>query len=877
MLLLSFGLANGQNAISVTAVAGTYGSDGPDANSFPDTARTGQNIVFTIRYNISGATVLGSTNGWVVYSPDGAVWDSTKLDTIPGAAPYGTIYDGGVFFFPIDTPNTDIPATEGTDSNGYVENGPGPDTVGWGGSSIGAPHFLASHSANILTLTVKAFPGAEAGKHVCLDSARYSPAQNEWLWASTAGGIVPAWDGPHCFELYLVPNECPVFTNCPTSLNFDHCSPATYDFNATDPEGDPFTFAKVSGPGTVNAGTGVWNYSPTLADVGASLSLVVSVTDGVCGGSTNCTVSLNFTNVCPTFTSGCGASINVGKGNPINHDFNASSNDCDPISFYIDSLPASVNAPTINAGSGLLSFLSDVSEGGQSFVVKVGVTDTKCSTTCYLTINVLQVEPYEVQIEKTHGTHQGGHELVCVTLNKGSEQVWGFDFLIAYDQTALSFVGAIPGDIYDLCGWEYFNYRHGANGNCSNACPSGLLRVVGLAETNNGPNHPDCYLPALPVELFCLDFLVTNDRTFECMYAPVRFFWVDCGDNTISYNPSDDPTGFVQALAVSREIHEFDGVGGNLANGNTGFPTYYGAQDVCLEGGGDGKPAPIRFIDFINGGVDIVCADSIDDRGDINLNGLSNEVADAVLFTNYFVYGMGVFTVNPAGQIAATDVNADGIVLSVADLVYLIRIVIGDALAYPKLTPVESVIKNQGGRLSIEDVQVGAASIVLSGRATPSLEKDAAHMLLEFAYDGANNVTRSLIYSRIEGATESQSFTGTFLNTNGADIVSVEMATSEGAPIVAKEIELPTHFALDQNYPNPFNPTTRIRFALPTASEFTLTIYNVTGQKVTEINGSAQAGFVERDVDLGNNASGVYFYKLVAGKFTQTKKMVLLK
>jgi hypothetical protein len=124
-----------------------------------------------------------------------------------------------------------------------------------------------------------------------------------------------------------------------------------------------------------------------------------------------------------------------------------------------------------------------------------------------------------------------------------------------------------------------------------------------------------------------------------------------------------------------------------------------------------------------------------------------------------------------------------------------------------------------------------------------------------------------------------QSFTGSFLNTRGASIVGVEMATYEGAPIVAKEVELPTEFALNQNYPNPFNPKTRISFNLPTASDYTLTIYNITGQKVTEFAGSAEAGVVEMDVDASNLSSGVYFYKLIAnkGKFTDTRKMVLVK
>jgi hypothetical protein len=618
-----------------------------------------------------------------------------------------------------------------------------------------------------------------------------------------------------------------------------------------------------------------------LADVGASLSLSVSAQDDPGNLGPACVISLNFTNACPTFTDGCGAVVNVGKGNAVNHDVDAVSNDCDPISYFISGVaPAPpVNAPSINPSTGLISFLSDVSEGNLSFVVTVGVTDSKCTTFCDVTINVLAVEPYTIQIEKTHNTFQGQHELVCVSLNAGSEQLWGFDLLIAYDQSALSLVAAIEGEIYDECGWEYFNWRFGASGNCAGSCPSGLVRVVGLAETNNGPNHPDCYLPAnLPTTLFCLDFLVTNDRTFECQYVPIRFFWVDCGDNTVSFNPSDDPTGNVQRLGVSRAIYDFDFFAGDISNGSTGFPTYYGAQDVCLEGGGDGKPAPVRFIDFINGGIDIVCADSIDDRGDINLNGLANEVADAVLFTNYFIYGINVFTVNVQGQIAATDINADGLPLSVADLVYLIRIVIGDALPYNKLAPIESVVKiDRYGTLSIADVQVGAASIVLEGNVAPTLL--AKHMEFAYRYDAANNVTRALITSHMINVTEMEFFTGEFLNTTGANIVGIEMATVDGVPILAKEVELPTEFALNQNYPNPFNPTTRISFALPTNSDYTLTIYNVTGQKVTEFTGSHEAGEVVIDVDAANYSSGVYFYKLIAdnGRFTETKKMVLVK
>ncbi len=88
---------------------------------------------------------------------------------------------------------------------------------------------------------------------------------------------------------------------------------------------------------------------------------------------------------------------------------------------------------------------------------------------------------------------------------------------------------------------------------------------------------------------------------------------------------------------------------------------------------------------------------------------------------------------------------------------------------------------------------------------------------------------------------------------------------------------LPHSFSLAQNYPNPFNPTTTIDYTLPVKSDVSLTIYNVTGQKVKEINEAQEAGFHSFEWDASTVASGVYFYKIVAGDFSETKKMMLLK
>jgi len=89
---------------------------------------------------------------------------------------------------------------------------------------------------------------------------------------------------------------------------------------------------------------------------------------------------------------------------------------------------------------------------------------------------------------------------------------------------------------------------------------------------------------------------------------------------------------------------------------------------------------------------------------------------------------------------------------------------------------------------------------------------------------------------------------------------------------------LPTQFALSQNYPNPFNPTTLIKYALPMDCQVKLDVYNVVGQRVaTLVDGQQKAGYKVATWDAQDMASGIYFYRLRAGKFTATKKMVLLK
>ena len=96
------------------------------------------------------------------------------------------------------------------------------------------------------------------------------------------------------------------------------------------------------------------------------------------------------------------------------------------------------------------------------------------------------------------------------------------------------------------------------------------------------------------------------------------------------------------------------------------------------------------------------------------------------------------------------------------------------------------------------------------------------------------------------------------------------------APLNGKS--LPEAYALAQNYPNPFNPVTQMSFDLPKASHVTLTVYNVLGQEVDVLlDGKMEPGRHRVEWDANAFSTGVYFYRIAADNFTETKKMLLLK
>jgi len=109
--------------------------------------------------------------------------------------------------------------------------------------------------------------------------------------------------------------------------------------------------------------------------------------------------------------------------------------------------------------------------------------------------------------------------------------------------------------------------------------------------------------------------------------------------------------------------------------------------------------------------------------------------------------------------------------------------------------------------------------------------------------------------------------------------------TDGGGPIGIRQInhQVPEHYSLYQNYPNPFNPSTKIKFSLPNPSkggavDTKLIVYDILGREIaTLVNQALSSGTYEADWNAAGFGSGVYIYRIVAGNYVSSKKMVLIK
>ena len=147
---------------------------------------------------------------------------------------------------------------------------------------------------------------------------------------------------------------------------------------------------------------------------------------------------------------------------------------------------------------------------------------------------------------------------------------------------------------------------------------------------------------------------------------------------------------------------------------------------------------------------------------------------------------------------------------------------------------------------------------------------------------GANSIIADPLFIDLENHNYFLQSNSPCLGT-GQDGLNIGALGISTAVATDHNMEIPTNFKLKQNYPNPFNPETHITYQLPEDSHVELKIYNTLGQEITTLlNEDKPAGYYTVLWDGRNNngkqvVSGIYLYKIKAGDFVCTKKMILLR
>ena len=184
--------------------------DGVTAEGSGEWMATGQSITFHIRMESETDTINGITNGFRIYSPDGATWGSTTIDTtgVIGKANFDMLWL-------IGQRNVD---------------GTGSDTVTASGATMMNPVAMPAGFSEIThTIAIGPIDAAHDDKQICIDSCWFP--SGVWLWASpSAGSVIPEWGGPYCYQISadgtdvnrlgdMLPTEWSLGQNYPNPFN----------------------------------------------------------------------------------------------------------------------------------------------------------------------------------------------------------------------------------------------------------------------------------------------------------------------------------------------------------------------------------------------------------------------------------------------------------------------------------------------------------------------------------------------------------------------------------------------------------------------------------------------------------------------------------
>jgi len=681
------------------------------------------------------------------------------------------------------------------------------------------------------SFTVK--PSVPVGTILAIDSLFYPPG-NELLLSenNTSTSIHPAFQAGKVTVRQA--NRAPQFTPVATQYVFEGDT-LKLDITGTDPDNDSLRFALTTKP--TNAQLAVtsrtsarvtWVPSfvgPYSAD-GSPFAVGVWLSDGVLSVGQEVAVHVVNRNRPPQITAPTAIEIQAGEN--LNFVVSASDPDFESVSWRVTGVPSGASFDGSNPGR--FSWQVPLTDSGSSALTFVAADPQGFADTARVPMHITAATLYSLSIDTTSAF--SGETATCYLRLDNRLSVSGFNLLARYDASALSLQTITK---VGTRAESFTNYAVTTNVGGQ----AGLLRIIGQAPAGSP-------LPIGDGPIVKMTYRTTGDLSFAGQSVPVKFEFLDVitkDDNTL-ITPSGEKI-------PQTDIYYFSG--------------YVKINEI--------------------GQIEI---------GDINLNGVAYEISDIIYFTNFFIYP-AQYPFN-ALQYANSDVNQDGMLATVADLVRLVNIVVNGGIGGGRAATYDAKdasITSEADADAVEfsyDTQSDIGGLLLTIETTDQINLDdlqcpAGDMTLMSSRNG--NRVRVLVY----GPTGQTMPSGSqrFLRVSGLKdyrVVALELATADGTYIpveLSAGGSLPEGYDLGQNYPNPFNPETRIAFALPSAGEIRLAIYNVLGREVrTLVSSHMEAGqhtavWDSRDNAGAAAASGVYFYRLEAGGYSMTRKMMLLK
>lgn len=382
LIILGGGLVSAQQRIALEEVSPVWYYGGQPI------LPVGQDVTFKLRItNINGQGYYYNPGFlFTLSSEDGASWDSTEIACMPSlASQFHDIYS-------YSDPNM-LPS--------HPQTGSGTDTVGLVLIAFGPPALYDGFDEVAVTITIRPESSA-AGTNIRLDAINDGSGPVGWEWGFWTVGMwnnaFPEWDGPHTFLISPMPCGAPEFSESanPTEIRAPYCDSLSATFEAVwTVQGEcvsDISYGIIDGPGTIVPATGVWSWDAGIdeSNIGQTVPLVIEAcADGVCSRKT---FEVTPTYGVPQFTTGCGETILVEKGNIADVQFSADVPCQDaPLEFFVADdggaggyyyfVNGTLRWDTYFASSGTYSWIIGATTGTDTNYCSIDVSVSTCCGT----------------------------------------------------------------------------------------------------------------------------------------------------------------------------------------------------------------------------------------------------------------------------------------------------------------------------------------------------------------------------------------------------------------------------------------------------------------------------------------------------------------